>query len=376
MADPGSAKPLAEGSVAADAHPSRHGLVRLHPRQTLATARRDLKKSVLKLVGFAAGAYLVLRLIPSLRQALTNLERLSWQWLLAAIALETLSEMGFVTSWRAIVDPDNLLCREGGRRVDVRAAWTQLGAGTLVPGGSLGGLGVGAWLLHRFGMPTKLIAERQFNLSFLNTAIDALALIIFGIGLATGLLSGKHNPSLTLVPAVVAAIGLAAALLIARRATTYADRVRPTHPKLASSIATIAAAVDDTKQLLVHRGGLKAVLGAQAYLWLDVAVLWVAFVAIHAHPVPSFAVIVLAYIIGALGGSLPLPAGLGTIGGMVGMLIVFGVAHNPAVAAVVIYQAVGLLVPAAGGAIAYVLLRHQLGGPIKESSAVAPSNSE
>jgi uncharacterized membrane protein YbhN (UPF0104 family) len=61
---------------------------------------------------------------------------------------------------------------------------------------------------------------------------------------------------------------------------------------------------------------------------------------------------------------------------MVGMLIVFGVAHNPAVAAVVIYQAVGLLVPAAGGAIAYVLLRHQLGGPIKESSAVEPSTSE
>jgi uncharacterized membrane protein YbhN (UPF0104 family) len=58
------------------------------------------------------------------------------------------------------------------------------------------------------------------------------------------------------------------------------------------------------------------------------------------------------------------------------MLIVFGVAHNPAVAAVVIYQAVGLLVPAAGGAIAYVLLRHQLGGSLKESPAVQPNSSE
>jgi uncharacterized membrane protein YbhN (UPF0104 family) len=376
MVDTGSDQPLVEDAPKADARRSQHGLARLHPRQTLEAARGNLKKSALKLIGFVAGAYLVLRLIPSLEQALKELERLQWQWLLAAIAAETLSETGFVTSWRAIVDPDNLLCREGGRRVDVRAAWTQLGAGTLVPGGSLGGLGVGAWLLHRFGMPTKLIAERQFNLSFLNTTIDALALILFGIGLATGLLSGKHSLSLTLLPAVVAAIGLAAALLIAHRATNFADRVRPRHPKLANSIGTLAAAVDDTEQLLVHRGGFKAVLGAQAYLWLDVLVLWIAFVAIHAHPVPSFAVIVLAYIIGALGGSLPLPAGLGTIGGMVGMLIVFGVAHNPAVAAVVIYQAVGLLVPAAGGAIAYVLLRHQLGGPIGEPSDRGPTQAE
>jgi uncharacterized membrane protein YbhN (UPF0104 family) len=376
MVDPGSDQPLAERAVTAEARPHRHGLARLHPRQTLEAARGDLKKSALRLIGFAAGAYLALRLIPSLRQALADLERLQWQWLVAAIALETLSETGFVTSWRAIVDPDNLLCREGGRRVDVRAAWTQLGAGTLVPGGSLGGVGVGAWLLHRFGMPTKLIAERQFNLSFLNTAMDALALIIFGIGLATGLLSGKHNLSLTLLPAVLAAIGLAAALLIAHRATSFADRVRRRHPKIAGSIGTLAAAVDDTEQLLVHRGGFKAVLGAQAYLWLDVAVLWVAFVAIHAHPVPTFAVIVLAYIIGALGGSLPLPAGLGTIGGMVGMLIVFGVAHNPAVAAVVIYQAVGLVVPAAGGAIAYILLRHQLGGAVTEPSADEPGQAE
>jgi hypothetical protein len=29
--------------------------------------------------------------------------------LVAAFAVETLSEMGFVASWRAIVDPENLL---------------------------------------------------------------------------------------------------------------------------------------------------------------------------------------------------------------------------------------------------------------------------
>jgi uncharacterized membrane protein YbhN (UPF0104 family) len=72
----------------------------------------------------------------------------------------------------------------------------------------------------------------------------------------------------------------------------------------------------------------------------------------------------MAYIIGALGGSIPLPAGIGTVGGIAGMLILFGVGHSPAVAAVVLHQAIGLLVPVAGGAIAYAVVRRRL-GPIR-----------
>ncbi len=220
---------------------------------------------------------------------------------------------------------------------------------------------MGAWILHRLGMPAKLIAEREFNLSFLNTAVDGLALVIFGVGMATGILSGSRNLGLTLLPAALAAIGLVVALLVARRAASYARRLQPDHPRVAGSMTALAGAVEDTNRLLFHRRGLPSVLGAQAYLWFDVAVLWVAFLAVDAHPVPSFAVIVMAYIIGALGGSIPLlPAGIGSIGGMVGMLILFHVGHDAAIAAVVVYQAVGLLVPLVGGGIAYVLLRREL----------------
>jgi uncharacterized membrane protein YbhN (UPF0104 family) len=75
----------------------------------------------------------------------------------------------------------------------------------------------------------------------------------------------------------------------------------------------------------------------------------------------SFAIVVIAYIIGALGGSIPLPASIGTIGGIAGMLIVYGVHHNPAVAAVLLHQAIGLLVPLAGGTIGYIIIRRKLG---------------
>jgi Lysylphosphatidylglycerol synthase TM region len=335
-----------------------------HNRLALSDAKRHLQKSALKLVGYLVAAYLVLRLIPTLEKALHSLEHLSWEWVVGLIAIEALSEMGFVVSWRGVVDPERVLERDGrGRRMDQRVAWAQLGGGLLVPGGSLGGMGVGAWFLHRFGMPPKQIAERQFNLSFLNTSLSAFALIVFGVGLATGIFPGKHSLLLTLLPAAVAAVGIAGALWLSRRASAYAERLQAEHSKITTSISTLGAAVADTKALF-NRGGWKSVLGAVAYLGFEVLVLWSAFLAIHAHPVPGFATVMMAYVIGALGGSLPLPASIGTIGGIAGMLVVYGVNHNPAVAAVLLHQAIGLLVPLTGATVAYIFLRRQL-GPIR-----------
>lgn len=316
----------------------------------------------MRLAAYLLLAYLVLKLIPALEQALGSLEHVSWPWVLAALALEVVSEIGFVVSWGAIVDPEDLLIAEGrGRRLDSRVAWAQLGGGTLIPGGSYGGLGVGAWILHRLGMSAGLIAEREFNLSFLNTAVDGLAVIVFGLGLATGVLPGSRNLLLTLLPAAAAAGVVAAALLIAHHAVADTGRKTRKHAKLAGAIGTLAAAVDDTRRLLFHRGNDRAVLGALVYLMFDVLVLWSAFLAVHAEPAPGFAVVIMAYIIGALGGSLPLPAGLGTIGGILGVLVLYGVPHDVALAAVLLYQAIGLLVPLAGGGIAYAVLRRQLG---------------
>jgi uncharacterized membrane protein YbhN (UPF0104 family) len=82
----------------------------------------------------------------------------------------------------------------------------------------------------------------------------------------------------------------------------------------------------------------------------------------------------MAYIIGALGNSLPLPAGAGAVGGIAGMLILYRVGHDAAVAAVLLYEAVGLIVPLIGGGIAYVVLRRQFGS--MRSGAAEPAASE
>jgi uncharacterized membrane protein YbhN (UPF0104 family) len=333
-----------------------------HTRRALSAARGHLQKSAITLLGWVVFGYLLLKLVPDLKQALHSLEHVGWEWVLGAVALEVLSEVGYATAWRAIVDPEKLLGRDPrGVRVSTHAAWAQLGGGMLLPGGSLASIGVGAWILRHFGMPPKTIAERQFNLSFLNTAVDALALIVFGVGLATGLLPGARNPLLTLLPAALAAAGIGAVLLITRGATRYSKRVEPNHPKLATAVASVSDAVGATEQIVFHRDRRSGLLGAIAYLGFDALILWTAFLAIHADPVPGFAVVVMAYIIGALGGSIPLPAGIGAAGGIAGMLILYGVGRTPAVAAVLIYEAVGLVVPLIGGAVAYLLLRREFG---------------
>jgi uncharacterized membrane protein YbhN (UPF0104 family) len=210
-------------------------------------------------------------------------------------------------------------------------------------------------------MPAKTIAERQFNLSFLNTAVDALALIVFGVGLALGVFPGAHSLLLTLLPAAIAVAGIVAALLLVPGATRRSKRVESDHPRLASAIASVSNAVAATERIVFHRDRRTGLVGALAYLGFDALVLWTAFVAVHAHPVPGFAVVMMAYIIGALGGSIPLPAGIGAVGGIAGMLVLYGVARGPAVAVVLIYEAVGLLVPLIGGAVAYLLLRREFG---------------
>ena len=358
----GAVQPQIEPSAPAD-----------HMRHALSYAKGHLQRRALELVGLLVVAYVVLKLIPALKQALHAIEHASWEWMVALVAIEVLSETGFVFAWSRIVDPDDVLARTGGRRMDEHVAWMQLGGGLVLPGGTWGGMGAGGLILHRFGMSTKVIAERQFNLSFLNTGIDALVLVVFGVGLATGILSGEGNLLLTLVPAAVAGGAIIAAALIAPRAGARAERLRAKHGKVAGALATLSDAIEDTKALF-RRGAWIPVLGGVAYLGLEVVVLWLSFRAVHASPIPGFAIVTMAYIIGALGGSLPLPAAAGTIGGVAGMLIAYGVAHNAALAAVLLHQAIGLLVPVIGGGIAYAVIRRRL-GPLRlgaASDAVTP----
>jgi uncharacterized protein (TIRG00374 family) len=75
-------------------------------------------------------------------------------------------------------------------------------------------------------------------------------------------------------------------------------------------------------------------------------------------------VILLAYLIGQLGGLLPIPGGIGGIdGGLIGTFIVFGVPASAATAAVLAYRLILFWIPLVLGAVAFLSLRRSLVRP-------------
>src|SRR5213078_2168287 len=76
---------------------------------------------------------------------------------------------------------------------------------------------------------------------------------------------------------------------------------------------------------------------------------------------PPLSVIVMGYLIGQMGGLLPLPGGIGGIdGGLIGTLVVYGAPAAATTAAVVFYRLFLFWVPLVLGVPAFVLLTRRL----------------
>jgi uncharacterized protein (TIRG00374 family) len=74
--------------------------------------------------------------------------------------------------------------------------------------------------------------------------------------------------------------------------------------------------------------------------------------------------VLMAYLIGQMGGLLPIPGGVGGIdGGLIGTFVVFGVAAAPTAAAVFAYRLILFWLPLVIGAAAFNNLRRGLRDP-------------
>ena len=88
---------------------------------------------------------------------------------------------------------------------------------------------------------------------------------------------------------------------------------------------------------------------AAGYMLFDVAMLGVCFAAFGLS-VPPAGVLLMAYLIGQLGGLVPLPGGVGGVdGGLIGTLVLYGAGATAAATAVLAYRAIVLLLPLALG---------------------------
>jgi uncharacterized membrane protein YbhN (UPF0104 family) len=110
-------------------------------------------------------------------------------------------------------------------------------------------------------------------------------------------------------------------------------------------------------------------LGGFGYLLFDIGVLWTTFAATGVRP--PVAPLVLAYLIGYLANSTPIPGGIGVLdAGLVGALALYRLPVAHAAAAVLVYHAIAFWLPALGGMVGYARLRPRLGEPTAAALAL------
>lgn len=293
----------------------------------------------------AALALTLLASVPGLRSVVGEIGQISPIWLGLAVLLELASDVSFVVLFRRFFD------RLPG--ADARAlAWTEQATGALLPGGGAGGLAVGGWLIHLAGGPTDWIVRRSGGLFFLTSAVNAATVIAAGVALIAGA-PGPHDFGRVVLPtALVGAVTLAVVALPA---------IVRSRPRTPAWIRAISAGVENAEETTLRRPNWR-LLGALGYLWFDIAVLWLVLQALGEAPgVPA---LVLAYTIGYIANTLPIPGGIGVLdAGLAGALALYGVAPAHAAAAVLVYHAIALWVPGLGGLIGYLRVRPRLVKP-------------
>jgi uncharacterized protein (TIRG00374 family) len=202
------------------------------------------------------------------------------------------------------------------------------------------------------------------------------AVVLSGLGLRTGVLSGPSPIAFTLIPAAVAGLILIAGVLIGYFGGELEHAAsRLSHPsrweRWRAAMATVPNTIADGVRGAIATLRERPLNGVWAIGWwgFDIAVLWAC---LHAFGTPPPAgVIVASYFIGMTANLLPLPGGIGGVeGGMIGALIAFNVPGGLAIVSVLSYRAFSFWLPTIPGAIAYLSILR------REPATAAPAEAE
>jgi uncharacterized membrane protein YbhN (UPF0104 family) len=292
--------------------------------------------------------------VPNLDAATDRIERASVAWVLVAICFELLSCLSYVVLFQ-------LLFGRIGRRLSSRLSLAELAVNSVVSVSGLAGIALGAWVLRSKGFSVERIAKRSVVIFVLTSAVNVVATLVIGLAMWLGLVSGSRDPLLTLLPATAALLALVGTVGVAAWARRVAQRRHWREGRLAVVLTAVSGGIFDALALIRARDWRLA--GAVGYWLFDNLVLY-ACLAGFGHA-PSFWVVAMAYLVGMLANSLPVPGGFVAVeGGLVGMLLLFHV--RPAslvVAAVIVYRAISLWLPAVIGSLAFLGLRREIGRP-------------
>jgi uncharacterized protein (TIRG00374 family) len=298
------------------------------------------------LVGLLALVFfLIEQLVPGASRRLSHAD--VW-WVVGSLCLEVLACLSYGVLFFAVFSrPPWVLKVRRGLEIGV----AELGAFAVLPTG-LGGPAVRVWALRAAAMPWRAIVVRSvshfgvFNLPYV------VAAVILGLGVTLDVLPG-HAPVLT----ALAPVGLVVVALSVVGLATWASRVqRPGEARWRRRArewsATVPEGMVDMVACLRRPWSPVSAIG----WWVgDCAALWAAFQAVGGHP--ALSVLILAYMLGQLGTTLPLPGGVGGVEPlMLGIFAASGVGLGTAGAAVICYRTISLGVQGVLGAGAFTSL--------------------
>ncbi len=292
---------------------------------------------------------LVALLAPGLGEVRDRISDAKPGWLALAVLFEALSFGSYVLMFAPI------FCRGMSLRRSWQIAGSELAMGSIVPASGLGGLALGAWVLHEGGMSNEHIARRSVAFFLIKSSVNFVAVAVIGVVAFLGV-GPELSPLLTILPAALAALLIGVVVLVPRlgpgREPTDADS-RPTRWTLLARDALVTGTRE--AGIVVRRGDPRVIAGAIGYWLFDNAVLFATFAAFGFEP--ALIVVLLGYLIGQMGGLLPIPGGVGGIdGGLIGTLVVYGVPAAVTAAAVLAYRVILFWLPLALGAVAFVQL--------------------
>ena len=277
--------------------------------------------------------------------------------LLVAIALLKLAScLANIVAFR------DVFCPRMSWRFSYQLGMAEQATNVLLPTGGAGGLALGAWALHQGGMDNEAIGRRSVAFFVLTSLPNFAVTAILGPLLLLHVVTGTDPVLWTVVFTALAwATSIAIALLpLGLRRLAHNRLQGRLTGKVRIVIVSLAGGIRDVGTLIRERRW-KAILGSFGYLAFDIGALLVAFAAFGSHHAQG--PIVFGYVIGQLGGLIPLPGGVGgTDGGLIGALVLYGSPLATATAAVLAYRVFQVGVPAILGAIAFIGLRHTLTG--------------
>jgi uncharacterized membrane protein YbhN (UPF0104 family) len=315
---------------------------------------RKLVKRALQVIAILAALLLIVLFAPGLHEVSSLLNEARPGWIALAVGLEALSCVSYVLMFRPI------FCPQMRWRTAWNISWSSLAAGSIVPASGAAGLALGGWALHEGGMATERIARRSVAFFLIKSSVNFVAVAVLGLAIAVGLLAADQPLWLTLGPALLSILVIVAVIAIPMLGP--GDDPPADAGKVANAWSAVRRAlVTGTSEAFhtLRSGNVLVLTGAIGYWIWDNAVLWATF---HAFGVSiPLTTILLGYLIGQLGGLLPIPGGIGGIdGGLIGTLIVFGAPAAVTAAAVLVYRVILFWLPLLVGTAAFISLRREL----------------